>query len=53
MTKFQKFQLYFSVVPGISSALVFLVTMYELKRKRATSKEWLKFMAIFFGFDDR
>ena len=50
MTKFQKFQLYFSVVPGISSALVFLVTMYELKRKRATSKEWLKFMAIFFGF---
>lgn len=50
MTKFQKFQLYFSVVPGISSALVFLVTMFELRRKRATTKEWLKFMAIFFGF---
>ena len=51
MTKFQKFQLYFSVVPGFSSALVFLVTMFELKRKRATTKEWLKFMAIFFGFN--
>ena len=50
MTKFQKFQLYFSIVPGISSALVFLVTMFELKQKRATIKEWLKFMAIFFGF---
>ena len=50
MTKFQKFQLYFSVVPGISSALVFLVTMFELRRKRATTKEWLKFIAIFFGF---
>lgn len=51
MTKFQKFQLYFSVVPGFSSALVFLVTMFELKRKRATTKEWIKFMAIFFGFN--
>ena len=50
MTKFQKFQLYFSVVPGFSSGLVFLVTMFELKRRRATTKEWLKFMAIFFGF---
>ena len=50
MTKFQKFQLYFSVVPGFSSALVFRVTMFELKRKRATTKEWLKFIAIFFGF---
>ncbi len=50
MTKFQKFQLYFSVVPGISSALVFFVTMFELKRQRATFKEWIKFMAIFFGF---
>jgi len=49
MTKFQKFQLYFSVVP-ISSAFVFLVTIFDLKRKRATTKEWLKFMAIFFGF---
>ena len=50
MTKFQKFQLYFSVVPGISSALVFFVTMFELKRQRATFKEWIKFMAVFFGF---
>jgi hypothetical protein len=50
MTKFQKFQLYFSIVPGISSALVFFVTMFELKRQRATFKEWIKFMAIFFGF---
>ena len=50
MRKFQKFQLYFSVVPGISSALVFLVTMFDLKRRKATTKEWLKFMAIFFGF---
>ena len=50
MTKFQKIQLYFSIVPGLSSALVFFTTMYELKRRRATAKEWLKFMAIFFGF---
>lgn len=50
MTKFQKFQLYFSIVPGISSALVFFVTMFELKRQRATFKEWIKFMAVFFGF---
>ena len=50
MTKFQKFQLYFSIVPGISSALVFFVTMFELKRQRATFKEWIKFMAVFLGF---
>lgn len=50
MTKFQKFQLYFSIVPGLSSGLVFLVTMFELKRQKATTKEWLRFMAIFFGF---
>ena len=50
MTKFQKFQLYFSIVPGLSSAVVFFATIFELKRRRATAKEWLKFMAIFFGF---
>ena len=50
MTKFQKFQLYFSVVPGISSVFVFFVTMFRLKRRNAPFKEWLKFMAVFFGF---
>ena len=49
MTKFQKVQLYLSVIPGFSSIFVFLVTIFTLKRKRATTNEWLKFVAIFFG----
>ena len=48
MTKFQRFQKLFSIIPFVSSFFVFIVTMIELKRKNATLKSWVCFFLTFF-----
>ena len=48
MTKFQKFQKILSLIPFFSSFFVFIVTMIELKRKKASLRFWIAFAAIFF-----
>ena len=49
MTRFQKFQKIFSIVPYFSTFFIFAVTMFELKRKRAGIKLWVLFMLTFFS----
>ena len=48
MTQFQKFQRYSSIIPFFSTIFVFIVTMVQLKRKRASVKSWVLFSLIFF-----
>ena len=48
MTKFQKFQKYSSIIPFFSTFFVFMVTMFQLKRKHASFKSWVLFGLIFF-----
>lgn len=48
MTKFQKAQKLSSIIPYFSSFIVFIVTMFELKRKKASTKVWIFFALIFF-----
>lgn len=48
MTKFQKTQRILSIIPFFSSFFVFIVTMIELKRKKASLRFWIVFAVIFF-----
>jgi len=48
MTKFQKIQKISSIVPFYSTFFVAFVTMFELKRHKASAKMWFFFVATFF-----
>lgn len=48
MTKFQKLQKLSSIIPFWSTAFVAIVTMFELKRRKASKKIWVYFILTFF-----
>lgn len=48
MTKFQKIQKLSSIIPVFSTAFVSVVTMLELKRRKASFKLWIYFVVLFF-----
>ena len=51
MTKFQKIQLISSVVPIYSSCLVFLTTMFVMKKRHVRFLMWVQFFCVtFFPF---
>ena len=50
MTKFQKIQKLSSIIPVFSTVFVAFVTMFELKKQKASMKRWLCFILAFFGF---
>ena len=49
MTRFQKIQKISSVVPFVSTWIIAIITMVELKRRAASKKLWGSFLLIFFG----
>ena len=48
MTKFQKIQIASSIIPVFSTAFVTFVTMFDMKRRKASFKHWVYLMLIFF-----
>lgn len=48
MTKFQKIQRISSIIPVWSTFFIAIVTMVELKRRKASAKLWIYFILTFF-----
>lgn len=49
MSKFHKIQKVASIIPYFSSFAVFAITMFQLKKKKASIRDWCIFFLIMFG----